>query len=144
MVQHGAREDTEAAILQRLDDILSAVEAKDFARLQSYHFDSPKFTKFNDSPPLERQDFATACRTEAEDIEALDRLRGRFEEVKIDPFGPVAIVTGLFAYEGESAGDVLTGRIRMTAVLVDDGGEWKITHEHLSPLEGRWPSPAES
>lgn len=132
---HAPGDAVTSAVLQRLDDILSAVEAKDFVRLESYHFDSPKFTKFNDSPPLERQDFATACRAEAEELGAVDHFRGRFEQVKIDPFGPLVIVTGLLAYEGEIAGDAFAGRIRMTLVMVDDHGEWKITHEHLSPLD---------
>lgn len=121
------------AIERRLADILDAVQAGDLERLTSYHLDSPKFTKFNDSPPLERQDFATAMAAEAAEFAALDEIRGAFEDVQIDVFGAVAVVTGLFAYEASAGDERLSGRIRMTVVMVEAGG-WKIAHEHLSAL----------
>jgi ketosteroid isomerase-like protein len=127
-------DDARRAITHRLADILDAVHAGDLQRLAGYHLDSPKFTKFNDSPPLERQDFVTAMDAEAAEFTALDEIRGAFEEVKIDVFGAVAVVTGLFAYEASVGDDELRGRVRTTVVMVDDAGDWKIAHEHLSVL----------
>jgi ketosteroid isomerase-like protein len=127
-------DDARRAIERRLADILDAVHAGDLQRLAGYHLDSPKFTKFNDSPPLERQDFTTAMDAEAAEFRALDEIRGAFEGVKIDVFGAVAVVTGLFAYEASVDADELRGRVRTTVVMVDDGGDWKIAHEHLSVL----------
>lgn len=43
-----------------LHGIMEAVQGKDFARLAGYHLQSPKFTKFDDFEPLDRQDAATA------------------------------------------------------------------------------------
>jgi ketosteroid isomerase-like protein len=117
-----------------LTDILDAVQAGDVERLAGYHLDSSKFTKFNDSPPLERQDFATAMEAEAAEFGALDEIRGAFEDVKVDVFGSSAVVTGLFAYEASVGDDRLAGRVRTTVVMVDDAGDWKIAHEHLSVL----------
>ncbi|MFD2091452.1 nuclear transport factor 2 family protein [Blastococcus deserti] len=131
-------DDARRAIEHRLVDILDAVHAGDVQRLASYHLDSPRFTKFNDSPPLERQDFATAMSAEAAEFQALDEIRGAFEDVKIDLFGAVAVVTGLFAYEASVGDDRSSGTVRTTAVMVDDAGDWKIAHEHLSVL----PAPA--
>ena len=122
------------AIESRLADILDAVHAGDLRRLAGYHLDSPKFTKFNDSPPLERQDFATAMDAEAAEFGALDEIRGALEDVKIDVFGAAAVVTGLFAYEASIGGDRSSGRVRTTVIMVDDAGDWKIAHEHLSAL----------
>jgi hypothetical protein len=85
------------AIESRLADILDAVHAGNLERLTSYHLASPKFTMFNDSPPLDRQDFATAMVAEAAEFGALDDIRGAFEDVKIHVFGVAAVVTGLFA-----------------------------------------------
>ena len=130
--------DARRAIERRLVDILDAVHAGDLRRLAGYHLDSPKFTKFNDSPPMERQDFTTAMEAEAAEFRALDEIRGAFEDVKIDVFGAVAVVTGLFAYEASVGDDRLSGRVRSTVLRVDDTGDWKIAHEHLSVL----PAPA--
>ena len=110
------------------------MHAGDLQRLASYHLDSPKFTKFNDSPPLERQDFVPAMDAEAAEFSTLDEIRGAFEDVKIDVFGSVAVVTGLFAYEASVGDDELSGRVRSTVVMVADAGDWKIAHEHLSVL----------
>ncbi|MGY1722233.1 nuclear transport factor 2 family protein [Blastococcus sp. SYSU DS0533] len=122
------------AIARRLAEILDAVHAGDLERLAGYHLDSPKFTKFNDSPPLDRQDFATAMEAEAAEFTALDEIRGAFEDVKIDVFGAAAVVTGIFAYEAWIGDDRASGRVRTTVVVVDDAGDWKIAHEHLSVL----------
>jgi ketosteroid isomerase-like protein len=127
-------DDARRAIGQRLVDILDAVHAGDLQRLANYHLDSPKFSKFNDSPPLERQDFATAMDAEAAEFRDLDEIRGALEDVKIDVFGRMAVVTGLFAYEASVGDDELSGRVRTTVVMVDDAGDWKVAHEHLSVL----------
>ena len=127
-------DDASRAIERRLADILDAVHAGDLERLASYHLDSPKFTKFNDSPPLERQDFATAMEAEAAEFGALDEIRGAFEEVKIDVYGATALVTGLFTYQASVGDDRMNGRVRSTVLMVDDAGDWKIAHEHLSVL----------
>jgi ketosteroid isomerase-like protein len=131
-----AQSDDEAcgAIGRRLADILDAVHAGDLERLAGYHLDSPKFTKFNDVPPMERQDFATAMQAEAAEFGALDEIRGAFEDVRIDVFGASAVVTGLFAYQASAGDDRFSGRVRSTVVMVDDAGDWKIAHEHLSVL----------
>ncbi|TQN43146.1 ketosteroid isomerase-like protein [Blastococcus colisei] len=140
MTSHPGDPDDEArrAIERRLDEILVAVQAVDMGRLTDFHLDSPKFSKFNDLPPWERQDFATAMRLEAEEFRSVSDIHGAFDDVKIDVFGPVAVVTAVFAFEAMAEGDRVASRTRVTAVMVDDGGDWKIAHEHLSDL----PSPA--
>jgi ketosteroid isomerase-like protein len=54
--------------------------------------------------------------------------------VKTDVFGKVAVVTALYDYEAVMAGERMGGRLRVTAVMVEDDGDWKIAHEHVSPL----------
>lgn len=127
-------EESRRAIQQRLDDILAAVEASDMHRLRSFHLDSPKFSKFSDEPPFERQDFAAAMTYEAAEFSALDSIRNTFQDVKIDVFGTVAVATALYDYEAVVDGERLGGRLRVSAVMVDDDGNWKIAHEHVSPL----------
>jgi hypothetical protein len=111
------------------------VATKNFERLAGYHLDSPKFTKFDDFEPLDRQDVATTNRLEAEGLGAVERFRGEFQDLKIDVFGPVAIATAIFGYTFDADGDHVVLRARTTLVLVDDGGDWKIAHEHFSPFK---------
>jgi len=125
----------QAAVRQRLDEILDAVGRKDFDRLAGYHLDSPKFTKFDDFEPLDRQDAATTNRLEAEGLGGVKRLRGEFQELKVDVFGAVAIATAVFDYGFEADGEQISARARTTLVFVDDNGEWRITHEHFSPFK---------
>ena len=53
-------------------------------------------------------------------------------------FGEVAVVTALYVYQAVAGGERLGGVPRLTAVMMDDGGDWKSAHEHVSPL----PQPA--
>lgn len=122
------------AIEQRMDDLLRAAEAGDLARLRNFRLDSPKFSKFSDEPPFERQDFAEAMEYEAAEFAALDSIQHAFRDVKTDVFGEVAVVTALYDYEAVAGGERPGGVLRVTAVMVDDDGDWKIAHEHLSPL----------
>jgi ketosteroid isomerase-like protein len=119
---------------KRCAEILDAVRAKEFGRLASYHLDSPKFTKFNDIEPLDRQDIEACNHYEQEELGAVDSFHGEVHELKIDVFGPAAVVTGILEATVEIDGQRETGKIRTSLVFADDGGDWKIVHEHLSTL----------
>jgi hypothetical protein len=54
-------DDARRAIEHRLADILDAAHAGDLQRLASSHLDSPKFTKFNDSPPAMQRHVLRSC-----------------------------------------------------------------------------------
>jgi ketosteroid isomerase-like protein len=115
--------------------IMEAAQRKDFARLAGYHLHSPKFTKFDDFEPLDRQDAATAQRSEEEGLGAVENFRYRLDDLKIDVFGPVAVATFIFGYGFEADGEAMSVRARSTMVFVTDNDEWKIAHEHLSPFK---------
>lgn len=127
-------EAAQRSIRQRVDEVVAAVDAGRLDQLAAFHLNSPKFTKFNDSPPLERQDFVAAMESEAAEFSALDSIRSDFRDVRIDVFGPVGVVTGIYAYQAVADGEALSGEVRATVVMVDDNGDWKIAHEHLSLL----------
>lgn len=115
--------------------IMEAAQRKDFARLAGYHLHSPKFTKFDDFEPLDRQDAATAQRSEEEGLGAVENFRYRLDDLKIDVFGPVAVATFIFDYGFEADGEDMSVRARSTMVFVTDRDEWKIAHEHFSPFK---------
>lgn len=119
---------------KRLSEILDAVRAKDFERLASYHLHSPKFTKFNEAEPMRRLNIDENNRVEREEFAAVDSFNGTIPDLKIDVFGPVAVVTGTLEYTFEAEEESGAGTIRMTLVFANDGGDWKIAHEHLSTV----------
>ncbi|MFI7581931.1 nuclear transport factor 2 family protein [Kocuria kalidii] len=127
-------ESSQAAVAARIDEILDAVFAKDFDRLESYHLAGPKCTKFDDAEPLDRQDAETSARMEAEQFAAVEELQARFDDLKIDVFGPVAITTGTFVWDCTVDGHPVSGRTRSTVVFVEHAGQWLIAHEHHSPF----------
>lgn len=127
-------EASQAEVAARLQQILDAATVKDLDRLASYHLTGPKFTKFDDAEPFDRQDAETAMNSEAEQFAAIEDFHGRLDDLKIDVFGPVAIVTAMLVWNAKAEGESVSGRSRTTLVFVERQGEWLIAHEHLSPL----------
>ena len=125
----------QAAVTDTLHDIMDAVRSKDFERLAAHHLHSPKFTKFDDFDPLERQDADTAQRSEEDGLGGVDNFRYQMDDLKVDVFGLVAIATFVFDYGFDVEGESMDLRARTTMVFVNDGGAWKIAHEHLSPFK---------
>ena len=126
--------DSQKAVAARLEEILDACRVKDFDRLATYHLAGPKFTKFDDAEPLDRQDAETGMRAEVEGFSAIDDFDGQLDDMKIDVFGPVAITTGIFRATFRVGDDQQSAATRTTVVFVDSDGDWLIAHEHHSPF----------
>lgn len=127
--------EAQAAIAARLDEILDACRVKDFDRLAAYHLSGPKFSKFDDVEPLDRQNDDIGMRSEVEQFSAIEDLDAHLDDLKIDVLGAVAVVTGVFRASFTVQGDHQSSRTRSTVVLVDAGdGNWLICHEHHSPV----------
>lgn len=122
-------------VAETLHAIMDAVRRKDFARLAAFHLDSPKFTKFDDFEPLDRQDVATANRYEEEGLSGVDNFEYDLLDLKVDVFGSAAIATFVFDYRFDAAGEAMALKARATMVFVEDSECWKIAHEHLSPFK---------
>jgi ketosteroid isomerase-like protein len=127
----------QAKVERRIQEIMSAARTKDVDRLESYHLFGPKFTKFDDFEPLDRQDAETTRRLEREAITGVKEFTPSVSGLKVDVFGPLAVATFVFDY-GVSThdGEKLAVRARSTMVFAKDGPEWKIVHEHFSPFKG--------
>ena len=127
----------QAKVEQRIQDIWSAVQNKEVDRLESYHLFGPKFTKFDDFEPLDRQDAETTRRLEREAITGVKAFVPNVTDLKADVFGPVAVTTFVTDYSITTEDDEeLSMRARSTMVFAKDGPEWKIVHEHFSPFKG--------
>jgi ketosteroid isomerase-like protein len=123
----------QAQIRQRLQEVFAAAMSKDFDRLDSYHLYGPKFTKFSGASP-DRLDAAAGRKGEHEGLGAAKGLEMRADALKIDVFDNVGIATFILDYNFESGGEVGHRKDRATLVFVNERGEWKIAHEHLSPI----------
>lgn len=124
----------QSAVRARLDEILDACRSKDFDRLAGYHLSGPKFSKFDDEGPQARQGDQSGMQGEINAFRPLEDFDGRFDDLKVDVFGPVAIATGIFRCTFILEGENGSAQSRSTVVLVDDEGDWLIAHEHHSPL----------
>ena len=123
-----------AQIKRRLQEVIIAAESKDFDRLDSYHFYGPKFTKFSGSSS-QRLDAAAGRKGEHDGLGSIKGLKMRADDLKIDVFANVGIATFILDYSFDSGGEVVQRKERSTLVFVKEGGAWKITHEHLSPIK---------
>ena len=123
-----------AQIEHRLQEVFAAAIAKNFNRLDSYHFYGPRFTKFSGSSP-ERLDASAGRKGEHDGLGAIKGLKMRADALKIDVFGNVGIATFILDYSFDSGGETKHAMERTTMVFVKEDGAWKIAHEHLSPIK---------
>jgi hypothetical protein len=120
---------------RRLEDIMSAARRQAIDELESYHAFGPKFTKFDDFEPLERQDGETTRRLEREAILGVMEFDPRLVDLKVDVFGPVAVTTFVMDYVVvDDEAERHSFRARATMVLAKDDSGWLIVHEHFSPF----------
>jgi ketosteroid isomerase-like protein len=126
----------QAQIERRLQEVFEAAQQKDFERLDGYHQYGPKFTKFTGSSP-DRLDAAAGRNGEHKGLGAAADLKMRAEALKVDVFGDVGIATFILDYSFVSGGQSIHRQERSTLVFIKEHGEWKITHEHLSPIQPR-------
>lgn len=122
-------------VMDTMEDITLSVKKGDIDKLISFHFYSPKFTEFKEG----------AARNGAEANEAFEReVFGNVTDVvKMDAndlkvavyHGKVANVTFHSDFHLKFGEDLAIINEQITLLFVkNDEGEWKIVHEHHSPL----------
>ena len=126
--------DAQATIRRRLDEIWDAARLRDFDRLESYHLYGPRFTAFKDGQP--RGDAANCAASERATFGMIESPEVDMRQLAIQVFGEVAVVTfdGHFMGRIHGAPIELDQQSTMVFVHVDD--DWRIVHEHMSPLGG--------
>jgi len=112
-------------VMSIADDIMSA----NIEGLQAAHLVSEKFTKFGPRK-FERQDVVGANASEAVFFSSINNVNYRIDDLKIDVFGDVGIVTYYphVTFVKENEPKVVNGR--QTLVFLKTDGGWKIVHEH--------------
>jgi ketosteroid isomerase-like protein len=115
-----------------LDGIFKSLQEKDADKLISYHIYGPKFTEFRDAA----RRFNSEENEEHERglIGAISGFDYNLGDLAINVFGDVAVVTFHADFRPTIGGDVVQIWELTTLVFVKVNGDWKITHEHHSPL----------
>ena len=129
--------DAQTQVRRRLEEIWPTAAARDFERLESFHLYGPTFTEFKDGRP--RGDAASCAAGERATFSRLERPLVDMNDLAINVFGDVAIATFNGHFTGQIAGNVVALDQQCTMVFVRVDDEWKIIHEHMSPLGGPGP-----
>ena len=129
--------DAQAQVRERLDEIWPTAAARDFERLESFHLYGPMFTEFKDGRP--RGDAASCAAGERATFSRLEHPLVDMNDLAINVFGDVALATFNGHFTGQTAGNNVALDQQCTMVFVRVGDDWKIIHEHMSPLGGPGP-----
>lgn len=124
--------DAQAQVRKRLQEIWATASTKDFARLESFHLYGPKFTEFKDGAP--RGDAATNKKEERESLAMLGDPRVEMKDLAVNVYGDTAIATFNGDFSAKIEGKPIAMKLQTTMVFVKYKGDWKIVHEHFSPI----------
>jgi ketosteroid isomerase-like protein len=124
--------EAQAQVKKRLDEIWAVAARKDFPKLASFHLYGPKFTEFKDGAP--RGDAAANRREEEEQLSMLADPKIDTRDLAINVYGDTAIVTFNGDLSGKIQGKPVAMKQGATMVFVKYKGDWKIVHEHWSPI----------
>lgn len=124
--------EAQAELAEVVRGLAADIMAANVEGLQSIHLDSEKFTKFGPRN-FERQGVAATNESEAAFFTSISETDYRVEDLRIDVFGPTAVVTYYprlsFVQDGEPRS--VSGRQTLVFLRTSDG--WKIVHEHGTP-----------
>lgn len=116
-----------------MNDIREAVKAGDIDKLIDFHAYGPKFTEFKNGAPrnngeenevFERQVFGSVTEV----------IKMDFNDLKVAVYGDVANVTFHSNFQLKFPDSEATVKDQITLLFLKVGKDWKIVHEHHSPL----------
>ena len=129
----GNSQKAESEIAATLTAIFTAIDQKDGETLISYHAYGPAFTEFQNG-----QHRTGSAENEAAEAALLDMISSfdyDLNDLQIDVLsGTVAKVTFHADFRPTIGGEEFQQLAQATLIFVKQKGEWKIIHEHLSPL----------
>jgi ketosteroid isomerase-like protein len=128
-------------VRQFIQKYFQLAQSKEIEKIEE--FLDPHFTKFGDSPPYDRRDFARALMLEQLHFASLSDYDFKIESLNTEVMGNVAIatflleVTGMIVDDYSFRGASVSNKSRVTIVLKKDkNDQWKMVHQHLSKLTG--------
>jgi len=124
-----------AEIMQTWNEIVESVKNGDVDKLISFHAYGPKFTEFKQGAPRnggeENETFERGVFGSVEEVLKMDA-----NDLKIAVYhGNTAVVTFHSDFHLKFEEDMAVVNDQISLVFVkNENGEWKIVHEHHSPL----------
>ena len=130
--------EAQAQVKKRLEEIWATASSKDSARQESFHLYGPKFTEFKDGQA--RGDAEANKKEEKEFLGMVTDPKVQMNDLAIAIYGDTAIATFNGDFSAKVGGKPLQEKQATTLVFVKYKGDWKIVHEHFSPI-GMPPGP---
>jgi len=124
--------DAQAQVRRRLEEIWANFKSKDVARQESFHLYGPKFTEFKDGQS--RGDAEANKKGEKDFMAVITDSKVEMKDLAIAVYGDTAIATFNGDFSGKIDGHPVAEKQATTLVFVKYKGDWKIVHEHFSPL----------
>jgi ketosteroid isomerase-like protein len=124
--------EAQAQVRRRLDEIWATFTSKDVARLESFHLYGPKFTEFKDGQS--RGGGEANKKGEKEFMAVITDSKVEMKDLAIAVYGDTAIATFNGDFSGKIDGHPVAQKQATTLVFVKYKGDWKVVHEHFSPL----------
>ena len=119
--------------------VLEAGRRGDADEIKSLHSES--YTRYSELPPFHLQERDEALKLKTSLYTELVDFSYRVEDFSVRMLAEnVALATFTLSYEGvyiysyTFEGRPFTMKVRCTAVLVKEGGDWRILHEHYSRI----------
>ena len=128
------RKDVEAVVR----GFFEAGRNKDLTSLADFHSSRDSFTKFDENPPYTRQNSDEAFVYEQAAFANISDYTYAIDDLRIDLFAEAAVVTfyltygGMFVNDYSFEGSPVSGKARVSMVLVRTPRGWRIAHEHFS------------
>lgn len=128
------RKDVEAVVRA----FFEAGKNKDLTALADFHSSRESFTKFDENPPYTRQNSEEAFVYEQAAFANISDYRYAIDELRVDLFEDSAVATfyltygGMFVNDYSFEGSPVSGKARVSMVLVRTSRGWRIAHEHFS------------
>lgn len=127
--------EVQTKITGMLTEIFNTAKAGDFAKLDAFHLNSPKFTKFDVDGSPNRQNYAENKQGEEAAFKMLEGFDFKLADIKVDVFDKVAISTFTISYSAKVQGNPVADAAHGTLVFVNYEDKWRITHEHFSKFK---------
>jgi uncharacterized protein (TIGR02246 family) len=126
------RADEEAAIRDRLDEIVAGLRAKDLEALRQVY--APDVVSFDVEPPLQHVGVEAKLKNWAKVFTFFEKVDYELRDLTVTVGGDLAVGHGFGRVSGTLPnGDAVNGMwVRATFVFRKTGGEWLIAHDQAS------------
>lgn len=128
------------AVRRAVEGLFEMGRENDYASLREMCLDDGRFSRFGDFPPYERTGIDDTAAVERARFSSLKDFHYDIADLKVDFFEDVAVATFYVHYGGVLLnnyifqGKSISKDSRGSVVLVKREGEWKVAHQHFSPL----------